>query len=137
MVLKLGRDSSAARAAAYSFQKFPTIAVNEAGEKKVVHNPDEYERHTGIRVDHLGNPVDIEPQPPMPPSLEVVMKAGYEKAAAIDIVAEEWRKCSEGEPPYEWNAAPLSRSGQADAKESAAVEAPQLALEAQAEGEGW
>ncbi len=117
-VIKHGKNGGAATAP-YVFQFFPVVAKNGSGESKICRDADEYERHTGVRVDEMGKPVDVKPERPMPPTLEMVIKDGYEERVAIGIVADEWRKCAAGEPPYDWNANPepaadpdLSRSGE-------------------------
>ena len=86
--------------APYVFQKFPTWATNADGLKRICQDPEDYERHTGIRVDEMGNPVDPELETPRPPTLEIVMAAGYTKEVAEKIVEEEAAKARRGEKPY-------------------------------------
>jgi hypothetical protein len=43
--------------------KFPTWGNALDGLRKVVNNPDEYERETGVKVDWQQNPISLEAQP--------------------------------------------------------------------------
>ena len=57
----MGMVKKVAAPVPYVWSKWPTWATNAEGHKRICHNPEDYERHTGIRVDERGDPVDVEP----------------------------------------------------------------------------
>jgi hypothetical protein len=70
------------------------------GKRLVVSNSVEEEHHTGVPMNEDGTPAVAESEKPMPPTLEIVMAAGYPKEAAEKIVEEEDGKARRGEKPY-------------------------------------